>query len=280
MRKVDDRLELSASDLASHLGCRHLTQLDLLVANGGLIPPRWRDPTLEVLQQRGLELEQLYLDHLRGAGLTDRGAGPGEGEAGLERTIAAMRDGADVDLPGDAAERSLAWPGRFPAPRRDGRAGSAPGPTRCWTPSSPARPAPAPFCSSACTRTCCEDIQGVLPERMHVVMPGEDLRARALPRPRLPGLLPAGAAPARGGDRRRRRRRHLSRAGAALRHLPLVAALRPAAPRRRPSLPRGRDLQAADPGAARPGRRHAGGARASCRCRSRSGPRAARRRPM
>ena len=62
MRNVDDRLELSASDLASHLGCRHLTQLDLLVANGRLVPPRWRDPTLEVLQQRGLELKQLYLD--------------------------------------------------------------------------------------------------------------------------------------------------------------------------------------------------------------------------
>jgi hypothetical protein len=70
MRKVDDRLELSASDLASHLGCRHLTQLDLLVANGRLVPPRWRDPTLEVLQQRGLELEQLYLDRLRAQGLT------------------------------------------------------------------------------------------------------------------------------------------------------------------------------------------------------------------
>ena len=66
MRKGTDGLELSASDLASHLGCRHLTQLDLVVADGRLTPPAWRDPTLEVLQQRGLELEQLYLEHLRG----------------------------------------------------------------------------------------------------------------------------------------------------------------------------------------------------------------------
>src|SRR5919106_4353838 len=96
MRLVDDRMELSASDLASHLGCRHLTQLDLLVASGGLVPPRWRDPTLEVLQQRGLELEQLYLDHLRAEGLKVAVAGQGHGEGGLDRTVVAMRDGADV----------------------------------------------------------------------------------------------------------------------------------------------------------------------------------------
>jgi hypothetical protein len=80
MRKVDDRLELSASDLASHLGCRHFTQLDLLVANGGLVPPRWRDPALEVLQQRGLELEQLYLDRLHAEGLKVAVTGQGDGD--------------------------------------------------------------------------------------------------------------------------------------------------------------------------------------------------------
>jgi hypothetical protein len=83
MRKVDDRLELSASDLASHLGCRHLTQLDLLVANGRLVPPRWRAPTLEVLQQRGLELEQLYLDRLHAEGLR---IAAGQGDGGYRET--------------------------------------------------------------------------------------------------------------------------------------------------------------------------------------------------
>jgi hypothetical protein len=38
MRILNDRLELSASDLANHLGCRHLTQLDLLVARGARYP--------------------------------------------------------------------------------------------------------------------------------------------------------------------------------------------------------------------------------------------------
>jgi hypothetical protein len=82
MRILDDRLELSASDLANHLGCRHLTQLDLLVARRALMPPRWRDPTLDVLQQRGLELEQLYLESL---GLAIMEAG-GDGEVDGDRT--------------------------------------------------------------------------------------------------------------------------------------------------------------------------------------------------
>jgi hypothetical protein len=39
MRILNDRLELSASDLANHLGCRHLSQLDLLAAKGRVTPP-------------------------------------------------------------------------------------------------------------------------------------------------------------------------------------------------------------------------------------------------
>ena len=89
MRSVGDRLELSASDLASHLGCRHLTQLDLLVAKGRLTPPRWRDPALDVLQQRGLELERLHLDHLCAEELMIAVAGEDDGETGLDRTVQA-----------------------------------------------------------------------------------------------------------------------------------------------------------------------------------------------
>ena len=100
--------------------------------------------------------------------------------------------------------RSDRWHGRADFLRRvERRAASAPGPTRCWTPSSRARPAPAPSCSSACTRTCCGEIQGVLPERMHVVMPRRGLRPEPFRVAGLSGLSPAGAASARGGDRRR-----------------------------------------------------------------------------
>ena len=175
MRNVDDRLELSASDLASHLGCRHLTQLDLLVATGRLVPPRWRDPTLEVLQQRGLELEQLYLDHLRAEGLTIAAPGEGDGEAGLDRTIAAMRDGADVVY--QATLRSDRWHGRADFLRRVER----PSRLGAWSyevlDAKLARDTRAGTILQLCLYSdMLREIQGVLPEQMHVVMPGEPLR--------------------------------------------------------------------------------------------------------
>jgi predicted RecB family nuclease len=175
MRILDDRLELSASDLANHLGCRHLTQLDLLVARGALMPPRWCDPTLDLLQQRGLELEQLYLDHLRGQGLTIAVAGQCRGEAGLERTIAAMRDGADVVY--QATLRSDRWHGRADFLRRVER----PSRLGAWSyevlDAKLARDTRAGTILQLCLYSdMLREIQDVLPEQMHVVMPGEPLR--------------------------------------------------------------------------------------------------------
>ena len=69
MHFSDSGLTLSATDLARHLGCRHLTQLDLRRARGELDRPYRHDPAVEVLQQKGLEHERGYLDHLRGQGL-------------------------------------------------------------------------------------------------------------------------------------------------------------------------------------------------------------------
>jgi uncharacterized protein len=175
MRKVGDRLELSASDLASHLGCRHLTQLDLLVANGRLAPPRWRDPALDVLQQRGLELERLYLEHLRGEGLTIATAGEGDGATGLDLTIQAMRGGADVVY--QATLRNGRWHGRADFLRRVERRSRL----GAWSyevlDAKLARDTRAGTILQLCLYShMLSEIQGVLPEQMHVVMPGEPLR--------------------------------------------------------------------------------------------------------
>ena len=110
MRLAADRFQLSASDLANHLGCHHLTQLDLAVAKGNLAPPKWRDPALEVLQERGLALEQAYLGHLRSQGCRIAEPGPDEDGSALERTISAMRGGADVIY--QATLGSDRWHGR------------------------------------------------------------------------------------------------------------------------------------------------------------------------
>src|SRR6266550_2735197 len=64
MKLVPSGLRLSASDLANHLGCRHLTLLDRGVAEGRIEASRWRDPALQVMAERGLEHERQYLEHL------------------------------------------------------------------------------------------------------------------------------------------------------------------------------------------------------------------------
>jgi hypothetical protein len=146
MRKGPIGFQLSASDLASHLGCRHLTRLDLAVAEGLLTPPTWRDPTLAVLQERGLELE-----HLRAQGCRISEPDADDDGWGLERTLAAMRDGLDVIY--QAVLRTGHWYGRADFLQRVDQPNSrGPWHTKWWTRSSLATPAPVPFCNSVSIR--------------------------------------------------------------------------------------------------------------------------------
>ena len=96
---LDDKgiLHFSATDLAGHLSCNHLTQLDAEVARGARAKPKSWDPLLEILRKRGDLHEQAYLDHLEGAGyeiVRIEGAGLEERQA--EETVAAMRSGAAI----------------------------------------------------------------------------------------------------------------------------------------------------------------------------------------
>jgi uncharacterized protein len=70
MKKQDNVIHLSASDLVGHLSCRHLTALDIDVAEGVLAKPKHWDPLLEILQERGRRHETAFVDHLRERGLT------------------------------------------------------------------------------------------------------------------------------------------------------------------------------------------------------------------
>ena len=68
MKILDKRLTLSATDLSAHLGCHHLTQLNLRAARGELKRPYYDDPTLEILREMGIEHEADYLKYLKGQG--------------------------------------------------------------------------------------------------------------------------------------------------------------------------------------------------------------------
>ncbi len=54
--KVDiGKLTLSPTDLANHLACSHLTQLNRQAVYKEIAKPTWHDPAQEILQQRGKE---------------------------------------------------------------------------------------------------------------------------------------------------------------------------------------------------------------------------------
>jgi len=97
MHIVDELLRLSATDLANHLGCVHLSNLNLAVAQGRARRPAHRDdPVTALLEERGREHERAYLRELRRRGNVVAEIAVKPGADGAAETLAAMRDGADV----------------------------------------------------------------------------------------------------------------------------------------------------------------------------------------
>src|SRR6185369_3517392 len=109
VRAPTDGFRLAATDLANHLACRHLTQLDLAASEGRLTPPHGRRPGLDALRERGLQHERAYLAHLDSQGLVVARAGEAE-TSGVAWTLAAMRSGVDVLV--QAPLGSDRWSGR------------------------------------------------------------------------------------------------------------------------------------------------------------------------
>jgi len=65
---TDDRIRLSASDVANFLACQHLTRLDKLHAQGELQPPHEFDIGFQSLIQRGEAHEKAVLERFRADG--------------------------------------------------------------------------------------------------------------------------------------------------------------------------------------------------------------------
>ena len=105
------RLQLSATDLAGHLSCRHLTELERGVAEGRLARPAAFDPALDLLRERGLRHEQAYVEMLRATGhdmVWVQGKGIDAETVGA--TVEAIRAGRGVIVQGALANGQ--WGGR------------------------------------------------------------------------------------------------------------------------------------------------------------------------
>lgn len=96
MRRYGDRLRLSATDLANHLGCAHSTVLDRAVADGLAERPRRHDVLAELLKERGLAHERAYLGDLRTRDALTVVEIPQDGSDRTADTLAAMKAGADA----------------------------------------------------------------------------------------------------------------------------------------------------------------------------------------
>jgi uncharacterized protein len=166
-------LRLSATDLAGHLGCAHLTELDRLAALAVLRPPVWHDPMLEVLRERGIVHEAAYLAYLRDERKLEVARLDGEGspERAAEEAVAAMRAGVPVIA--QATLRDGRWHGRADVLLRL----EAPSRLGAWSYEVADTKLAAETRAGTVLQLCLysdllERVQGEPPEWMYVVSPG------------------------------------------------------------------------------------------------------------
>ncbi|HEY6867798.1 MAG TPA: TM0106 family RecB-like putative nuclease [Candidatus Eisenbacteria bacterium] len=169
MKLEGPALRLSATDLANHLACRHLTTLDLGAAAGRWKPPDFYRPEADVLAQRGLEHERAYLEHLEAQGRRITRLDPDAlGRSALERTLAAMFAGDEVIAQGTLTDGR--WFGRADVLLRVARPSGLGGWSYEALDTKLARETKAGAVLQLCLYTeLLGAMQGLRPEHMHVV---------------------------------------------------------------------------------------------------------------
>lgn len=112
MKLNEGIIEVSAGDLSNHIGCSHLTYLDLGAAKGSIPAPDFSNSMLEALQKRGWEFENEYLKSLKDEGLKIATPDVSKENTGTayERTVANMYAGVDIIY--QATLKNGIWQGR------------------------------------------------------------------------------------------------------------------------------------------------------------------------
>src|SRR5688572_10305563 len=180
MHVADDVLVFFATDLSNFLACPQLTLLSRRTAFGGPKPPKYDDPGIPVLQQRGLEHEHAFLAKLRAAGKSITEIVDLNDIYGIdkwrrlhEQTVAAMRSGVDVVYQGTLF--NAPWGGRPDFLVRV----EVPSELGAWSyevvDTKLAREAKAGALLQVLHYAhLVRDVQGVLPEYVHIALGGPD----------------------------------------------------------------------------------------------------------
>ncbi len=171
MRIRQGAVTLSATDLANHLSCHHLTTLDHRLANGELTAPDWANPHSIVLQQRGLEHERAYIESLRARGLAVVDLSDEPEETAAEATRTALESGAQVIVQGTLATDG--WRGRADVMLRVERQSGLGSWSYEVVDCKLSRETKAETILQLCLYSeLLAGIQGTEPEHLHVIRPG------------------------------------------------------------------------------------------------------------
>ncbi len=95
MKKENGQFVFSPTDLAGFINCKHLTQLNKLAAEGVITKPVRKNRVTEMLQQRGLDFENAFLSTLEAEGKSVVKIQQDDPNA-FNNTVKAMRSGVDV----------------------------------------------------------------------------------------------------------------------------------------------------------------------------------------
>jgi predicted RecB family nuclease len=180
MRLISGQLRLSATDLGSHLACRHVTFLDLQVVQGKRAAPPLAAPDLLVIQEMGRRHEAAYLKHLADVeGLTvENLAEIKDDRQAVEETLRLMTQGAEVIAQGALANGE--WFGRADVLRRVKKSSAQWDWSYEVADTKLARETKgATILQLSLYSELLETIQGCAPEVMWVIPPGNNFRGEA-----------------------------------------------------------------------------------------------------
>jgi uncharacterized protein len=109
MKKENSKYIFSPSDLANHISCKHLTNLNKKAANDEIKKPVYKNRVLDMLRERGIKFEEAYLQQLEAEGkvivkISQQSSNP------VKETEEAMKNGVDVIYQARLVEEG-AWGG-------------------------------------------------------------------------------------------------------------------------------------------------------------------------
>ena len=169
------KLRLSASDLTGHLNCRHLTMLELALAEGKIAKPSNWNPDLDLLRKRGSRHEAAYVQHLGNAGgqvVVIPGHHVDTGS--VAATAEAMRVGSDIIV--QAALSDGTWGGRADVLKRTAKPSNLGDRSYEAVGTKPARDTRGgPVLQPCLYSDLVASMQGMRPDNAYVVAPHRDL---------------------------------------------------------------------------------------------------------